>query len=142
MKGELKRVKGEIIDLGEEADERLNVISGDIIPNKRKRFMPHQLQKLRRVKRRKLTPLRPPPPPQKPTVWPPVLKAIQVVVDRPAAIVGVGESRFRVRIGDPIANCQIAGEGGEKGEISRGEDLGAEGGGGGGGRGFEGGFEE
>lgn len=134
--------KGEIINLGEEADERLNVISGNIIPNKRKRLMPHQFQKLRRIKRRKLTPVGPPPPAQKPTVWPPVLEAIEVVVNRPAAIVGVGEGRFGVRIRDPIPDSEIAREGGEEGEISRGEDLGAEGGGGGGGRRFERGFEE
>ena len=99
--------------------------------------MPHQLQELRRIKRRQLASVRPPPPSEEAVDRAAVLEAVQMLVNRPAGIIRVGEGGVRVRIGDPIANGEIAGDDGENGEIAGGEDLRAKDGGGGGGGGFE-----
>lgn len=120
----------------------MNVIPGNIIPHKRERLMSHQLQKLRRIKRRQLAPVRPPPPLEESVVGAAVLEAVEVLVDGPAGIIGVRRSGVRVGIGDPFADGEIAREGGENGKVAGGEDLRAESRGGGGGGGFERGLEK
>lgn len=90
---------------GQEAHQRLHMISGHRIPHKSQRFPAYKLQKPLRIELRQLAVVGLPPPFQEPGVGPPELEAVLVLLNCVASVVGI---IWSVGIRHPFPRKQVA----------------------------------
>lgn len=106
--------------LGEDAQQRLEVIPGEGVPDECHRLAPHGLQEPRRIEAREVTPIRPPPPPHELEAGLAELQAVLVVVDERARQVRVVR---RLCVRHPLSPREVAGTGDASRRRRRGGDV-------------------